>query len=337
MNCMTDHPGENGLTVLQHWRALPPPLFILAPPRSFTSLMCAMIGQHPQMYGLPETHLLCFQTMTERAAYEANATYPMGHGLLRAVAQLYFRAQTEASVRKAKRWLEQRSDLSTEFLFSVLLDRVFPQIAVDKSPSMVSPETMRRIYKNFPQARFIHLLRHPRGHAESVVKYIHVREKQGPLPPTHWLIRISSHEPPVGPHNGGAKGAPLDPQYGWYAYNKSISEFLKGVPAAQRLTVRGEDLLGDTDDVLGDIAGWMGLRTDEKAIDRMKHPERSPYASFGPRGARYGNDIFFLKNPCLRPSRASEPLSLEGPLGWRKDGQEFCVEVKQMAREFGYE
>ena len=31
------------------------PLFILAPPRSFTSVVCAMIGNHPQMLGLPET------------------------------------------------------------------------------------------------------------------------------------------------------------------------------------------------------------------------------------------------------------------------------------------
>ena len=33
------------------------PLFILAPPRSFTTVTSAMIGQHPEMYGLPETNL----------------------------------------------------------------------------------------------------------------------------------------------------------------------------------------------------------------------------------------------------------------------------------------
>lgn len=33
------------------------PLFILAPPRSFTSVVCAMIGQHPDMCGLPEVNL----------------------------------------------------------------------------------------------------------------------------------------------------------------------------------------------------------------------------------------------------------------------------------------
>ena len=30
------------------------PVFLLAPPRSYTSLMNAMLGQHPQAFGLPE-------------------------------------------------------------------------------------------------------------------------------------------------------------------------------------------------------------------------------------------------------------------------------------------
>ena len=33
---------------------MPAPLFLLAPPRSYTSLVNAMIGQHPQAFGVPE-------------------------------------------------------------------------------------------------------------------------------------------------------------------------------------------------------------------------------------------------------------------------------------------
>ena len=56
------------------------------------------------------------------------------------------------------------------------------------------------------------------------------------------------------------------------------------------------------------IAGWLGLRTDDAAINEMRHPERSPYACFGPPGARFGNDRFFLENPAalLRARAASE-------------------------------
>jgi Sulfotransferase family len=324
--------------ILKHWHQLPPPLFILAPPRSFTSLACAMIGQHPQTYGLPETHLLCFETMAERAAFDAQSTYPMAHGLLRAVAQLYFGEQTEASVRKAKRWLSRRSDVTTAFLFRVVMDRLFPRIPVDKSPSMAYRlDVLKRVRARFPTARYIHLLRHPRGHGESVMKYLEVRAKRGPVPPSHWLLRISSVAPPSAAPVSSDTNRTLDPQYGWYAINRTIADFLADIPAAQSVRIRGEDLLGGPEECLRDVAAWMGLRTDHEAIDRMKHPERSPYAFLGPPGARYGNDAFFLENPVLRGVRAANPLSLEGALRWRNDGEGFCPEVKLLARQFGYE
>ena len=78
------------------------------------------------------------------------------------------------------------------------------------------------------------------------------------------------------------------------------------------------------------------MRADAEAIDEMKHPERSPYACFGPPGARYGNDTFFLESPALRPARA-KPQSLDGPLSWRDDGREFSAEVRELAQRFGYE
>jgi hypothetical protein len=326
------------LIVLKHWHEVPPPLFILAPPRSFTSLTCAMLGQHPQMYGLPETHLLCFQTMAERAEYDAHATYPMGHGLLRAIAQLYFGEQTEAAVRRARRWLQVRSHLTADFVFRILMNRVFPRIPVDKSPSMASrPGVLNRLYARFPEACFIHLLRHPRGHGESVMKYIRERAEHGPIPPTHWLLQISSFAPPGAAADESRENPALDPQYGWYEMNRTISEFLRGIPPSRSMRIRGEDLLSRPDQILTGVAAWMGLRTDRRAIDRMKHPERSPYACPGPPGARYGNDAFFLENPVLRAARAAAPLALDGPLGWRQDQGGFCPEVQRMAREFGYE
>ena len=45
-----------------------PPVFILAPPRSYTTLICAMLGQHPELYGLPELHLFIAERMKGRRA-----------------------------------------------------------------------------------------------------------------------------------------------------------------------------------------------------------------------------------------------------------------------------
>src|SRR5215471_9146479 len=77
------------------------PLFILAPPRSFTSVVCAMLGQHPQMYGLPELHLFAAETVRDRTRLAEQKDFNIHHGLLRVIAQLYFGEQSEVTVRAA--------------------------------------------------------------------------------------------------------------------------------------------------------------------------------------------------------------------------------------------
>jgi hypothetical protein len=169
------------------------------------------------------------------------------------------------------------------------------------------------------------------------MRYIEERKKHGPIPASHWLLRISSYPPPNVSGDNRQENVDLDPQNGWYALHTNITGFLKSIPAGESMRIRGEDLLAEPDRVLREIAVWMGLRADHEAVERMKHPERSPYAFLGPPGARYGNDAFFLQDPVLRSSRAAELLSLEGPLEWRNDGAEFCPDVKRLAGEFGYE
>jgi sulfotransferase family protein len=314
------------------------PLFLLAPPRSFTSVVGTMLGQHPQMYGLPETHLFGCATMTEWWGVCEEQTFPRAHGLLRAVAELFFGGQTEATVRQASGWLRRRSHFTTGMLMETLAARVHPRIIVDKSPSVVySVKFLERIRDLFPRARYIHLLRHPRAHGESVMKFIEERKRHGPIPESHWLLHLCTY-PDLSPAASDVleRSREIDPQKGWYVLNHNIDEFFKSLPDGQKLRVRGEDLLQSPDEPLHRIAEWMGVRADAEAIDEMKHPERSPYACFGPPGARYGNDTFFLESPALRPARA-KPQSLDGPLSWREDGSDFLPEVKQLARELGYE
>jgi len=314
------------------------PLFILAPPRSFTTVVSHMLGQHPQMYGLPETHLLSAETLAEWWNLCSQATFNMDHGLLRVVAGLYFGEQTEYTVKRASGWLRRRSHFTTGAILELLAEKLYPRILVEKSPSVVYRlELLQRMYQLFPQAKFIHLVRHPRGHGESVMKYLRGRQKLGPVPASHWLLHLASFPYPSASGGDVAQRPPnLDPQRAWYVLNMNICEFLKSVPDDQKMRIRGEDLLADPDRGLREIADWMGLRTDSEAIDEMKHPERSPYAGYGPPGARFGNDRFFLDNPRLRPGRM-QSHSLDGPLSWRKDGEGFLPEVKQLAQQFGYE
>jgi Sulfotransferase family len=323
------------------------PVFILAAPRSFSSVVCAMLGQHPQMYGLPETHLFGDETMDLWWGRSAQESYQMAHGLLRAVAEICFGGQTEDGVRLASAWLRRRSSYMSGMVFEELAREVFPLILVDKSPSMVySLDSMRRVYRFFPQARFIHLARHPRGYCESVLKYLHLLTTPEYRPREHdkdvgevpeWIDNLASY--PFPPPNGDANGQDareLDPQGSWHVLNINILTFLKSIPGDQWITLRGEDLIREPTVVITEVAEWMGLRTDREAVEQMAHPERSPFACFGPPGARLGNDILFLERPALQPARA-ESRSLSGPLDWRLDGQGFRPEVIELAHYLGYQ
>jgi sulfotransferase family protein len=327
-------PG-NGIGEMRE--VLTDPLFVLAPPRSFTSVVGTMLGQHPQMYALPETHLLSCQTMAEWWRTCEEQSFPRGHGLLRAVAELFFGGQTDRTVRLASGWLRRRSHFTTGLLMEALAARVHPRIIVDKSPSVVySVKFLESIHSLFPKAKFIHLLRHPRAHGESVLRFLEERRKRGPVPASHWLLYLATYPDLSDSSQATERSRELDPQKGWFVLNQNINEFFKSLSNAQKLRVRGEDLLQSPDEPLRQIAEWMGLAADETSIEAMKHPERSCYACFGPPSARYGNDDFFLQSPALRPARA-QPQCLEGPLSWRNDEQGFLPEVESLAREFGYE
>jgi hypothetical protein len=90
-----------------------PLLIILGPPRSFTTVVSAMLGQHPQIYGLPEVHLFTAETMAEWWRQCAEATFNMDHGLVRVAAQLFFGDQSEDNSRRAAGWLQRRAHFTT--------------------------------------------------------------------------------------------------------------------------------------------------------------------------------------------------------------------------------
>ena len=74
-------------------------------------------GQHPQMYGLPETQLFATESLAARSPGNPQKAVRCRHGLIRAVAELYFGEQTEKSVRQAGGWLG-RGFTSTPAFFS---------------------------------------------------------------------------------------------------------------------------------------------------------------------------------------------------------------------------
>jgi hypothetical protein len=262
------------------------------------------------MYGVPELNLFTTETMAEWWVLCRSGRALDAHGLLRTVAQLYWEEQTVETIQLARWWIRRRLHKDTGSVFKELAAQVEPRILVDKSPYYSNNlEALWRLHRTFPRAKFLHLLRHPRGQGESLIT----------------LLR-----------KFGANPLLVSPEERWYSIHKNILSFLQKIPETQKMQVRGEELLGDPNPYLKQICQWLALRSDSEAIQAMKHPEHSPFASFGPPGAPLGNDPSLLADPYLRSSSA-KPLSLEGPLSWQWNKKGFSHKVKQLARELGYE
>ena len=311
---------------MQRIKGVAEPLFILAPPRSFTTVVCAMIGQHPQMLGLPETNLFARDSYVELQEMYRKLSR-LQHGLLRSVAQLGLGAQSAENVEVAKRWLCSHARDSTATLFNDLAAWALPHRLVDKSPLHVyNRDNLARIRRAFPNAFYLHLTRHPRGTCESM--YALRQRVQKPRPRGGSLNELDAD-----PGMGARRGA-IDPELVWLSPHRTIVDFLKAVPPARQMRVRGEELLADPDTHLARIAAWLGIADDPTAIERMKHPEDSPFACFGPPNARFGDDPNFLEKPWLRPYQ-HKTQDLEGSLSW--DTQlGFSSMVKEWAQRFGY-
>ena len=304
------------------------PLFILAPPRSFTSVTCSMLGQHPEMYGLPETNLFIADNYRQLSRMYRVFRPRLGHGLLRAMAELGFGEQTARNIRAAKAWLLDHPFVTTGELFQLLIEWSFPRRLVDKSPIYVFDiRNLERIKSCYPGAQYLHLIRHPTGTCESVIKISGELEKRERAV-TENRIRLSK---------GSARfmsRSKLHPDNIWLKPHLRILEFLKGIAPQKKMHLRGEDLLSGPDFYLTRIAEWLGISTAKDAVEAMKHPERSPFACYGPRNARMGNDPSFLEKPELRPYRQRRER-LDRPMTWDPDVK-FSDELKGLAAKLGY-
>ena len=298
----------------------PQPLFILSPPRSFSSVVCAMLGQHPQCYGLPELQLFFGDTLGDLE----NPNFldqTIRSGLLRAFAQLHDGEQTEDSVIRARQWMKGRSNWPVRKVFDHIQELVGPRILVEKSPATTfRRDYLGRLLRTFPNAHLLHLIRHPRATGESVMSLRAAHEA---------LQRVA---------NARQNITKWDPERTWRVCHTIAVTVTNDLPLGQCMRLKGEAMLSNLEFYLPQVCEWLGIRADAEAVEAMMHPENSPYAKPGPRSAQFGNDPNFLENPAIdreRLAKLKEPR-LAGELSWRP-GEMFTPETLRLARQFGYQ
>ncbi len=294
------------------------PVFVLTTARSYSSVVTTMIGQHPDLAGLPELKLFCCETIGELEAslpsyWSDRGITHRSPGLVRALAELKFGDQTLESLSRARAWLQERQHWTGADVLDVLLSRLSPRIGVEKSPDDVSSDdALMRMATAYPRARYLHLTRHP------VTTQRSMEEHRNRTVPTH-------------PQDG----EPMCGIASWYETHRRILHFAATLPTDRYILIRAEDILNDLEPQLRGIAQWLGVRTDAHAIDSMKHPEASAFASFGPSGSGVvgGNDPGFLSDPI--PRRVELPSRLEPPKGWTAEPMIWSM-VTELANRLGY-
>jgi hypothetical protein len=294
------------------------PVFLLATARSCSSVVTAMIGQHPELCGLPELKLFASPTIGEMEAslprfwIERGVTH-RSPGLVRALAEYLFGGQNIEALAAARTWLAERQDWPGEAVLDILLARVSPRLAVEKSPeNAASDEALGRLAEAYPEARYIHLTREPAATQRSMQ--------------AHWERVMPEHP---------LEGQPMLGFAAWVDVNLRILDFTKRLPRGRVLRLRAEDVLEQGPGRLRAVARWLGLSCAPAALEAMTHPEASPFARPGPKdsGIIGGYDPGFLADPLLR--KLAPPAPLRQPEGW-SGHDALWQRVEGLAAQLGY-
>ena len=299
------------------------PLFILCPGRSFSSVVCAILGQHPQCYGLPELNLFLGDTLGEAMKVYASGGRSGFAGLRRTIAQIHSGAQTEATVEEAETWIRANLHLTPRQLLDHISEAVGDRILVEKSPTnVIDPSCLTRVVRTYPKANYLQLLRHPRSRGKSQMA-ARVQKREGKKI-RQLMTRVT------GEKTGDYEGK-------WTQTHLMLHDIGRQMPVGQMMRLHGETLLRDLQHYLPQICEWLDIRSDAEAIAMMLHPEESPYSSIGPANAQYGANRGFLTHPELDLDRLAklEEATLDAPMEWAPE-RHFGPDTRLLASYYGY-
>lgn len=146
-----------------------PIIFILAPPRSGTTLLRVMLAGHPQLFAANELQLLGFETMRERSKAYSGKFGLWKEGLIRTVMELQ---GCDAEQAKFSIFQCEQQGRKTAEMYRLLQHWIGDKILVDKSPSYsMDFNILQQAAAQFgDQAIFIHLVRHPYAMIQSFAK-----------------------------------------------------------------------------------------------------------------------------------------------------------------------
>jgi amino acid adenylation domain-containing protein len=228
----------------------PKAIFVLAPPRSGTTLLRVLLGGHSKLFAPPELELMPFNTMQERASTYTGRDSFWLEGSIRA----YMEAKN-VGLEEAKAEIEafERSGMSVMEFYGVLQNLLSDRILVDKSPSYVlHPSILHRIEETFEDAFYVHLHRHPLGMTHSF--------EEAKL---HQIFFRYAHN--YSPRQLG--------ELIWSMSHHNIQQFLKQIPANRQSSISFENMTSDPEAEMERLCRDIGLDFEPEMLAIYREQE----------------------------------------------------------------
>ncbi|WP_282701156.1 non-ribosomal peptide synthetase [Streptomyces sp. CC219B] len=282
------------------------PVFVLAPPRSGSTLLRILLGGHPQLFSPPEVMLLQFASLAERRDALTGGHEFYREGLMRAVMAL---DGTDADAAEAL--LDRAADegWSSQRMYAWLMERAGDRLLVDKTTEYaLDPAVLRRAEEYFEAPLYIHLTRDPRACVNS---FVETRMDQAYLRAEHSFAPGQLAE------------------LIWRISHDNISAFLEGVDQSRVFRVAFEDFVADPAAISQQMSAFLGVDFDSTMLD--VYGDSSARMTDGVKdGGRMLGDLRFHEHKTIDPAVADR---------WRTKGRDIhlTASTRALARELGYD
>lgn len=280
-----------------------PVVFVLAPPRSGTTLMRVILAGNARLFSPPELELCGFDTMGQRAGAFAQGRRFFLEGAVRAVMELRQCSKEEAEQQIAG---FEQADAPVGAFYRYLIEQGADRILVDKTASYaLDPQALERSRRMFPNALYIHLTRHPNGMIQSFEKarldLSFLSEAQA------WSARQLG-------------------ELVWHAAHRNLLAFRESLPPSRVLEVSFETLTADPRGEVERISNFIGIPCDEGMLDPYAPGRMTDGVSAH---SRMLGDIRFHEHKQIDARVADDWRNAAAP-------DELMEPTRELARRFGY-
>lgn len=259
--------------------------FILAAPRSGSTLLRVMLAGNEKLFAPPELALLSFNTLGQRKAAFPGSDESLLEGPAHALKNL-LGCTSEAAQAQISEW--ERLDLSCKEFYLKLQRLLGDRLLVDKTPSYAYDlETLRRAEADFDQPLYVHLVRHPCGMIHSyreakldLLLPAEVRESFG-------LARTRIAEAL------------------WIISNENILHFLAEVPASRHYRLTFEDLLREPEAETERLSAFLGVEFQAEMLAPYRETRQRMTEGLHPKSRMLG-DVNFHRHRGIEPRVAEK-------------------------------